>query len=162
MKITTPLAARYRKFVNEPASIKNAAWLIAAVTLMSVLLGALVMWVLDRPEYETYGDALWFTLQTVTTVGYGDVTPTSGIGQTVAAIVMLTAIAFTTVVTAAITSSFVAAAQAKRADEQQAQDESDLQRLEDALEAINRRLDGIEDELRRQGGESDAGSDDAG
>ena len=159
MKMKTPLAARYRKFVNEPASIRNAAWLIAAVTLTSVLLGAVVMWAFDRSEYETYADALWFTLQTVTTVGYGDVTPTSDVGRTVAAIVMLTAIAFTTVVTAAVTSSFVAAAQAKRADEQQAQDESDLQRLEDALDAINRRLDGIEGELRRDRGRSDAGSD---
>ncbi len=162
MKAKTPLTARYRKFVNEPASIRNAAWLIAAVTLTSVLLGAIVMWAFDRSEYETYGDALWFTLQTVTTVGYGDVTPTSHVGRIVAAIVMLTAIAFTTVVTAAITSSFVGAAQAKRASEQQAQDESDLQRLEDALAAINQRLDGIEGELRRDRGRSDAGSDNPG
>ena len=162
MKLRNPLAARYRKFVNEPASIRNAAWLIAAVTLVSVLLGAVVMWVFDRSDYDTYRDALWFTLQTVTTVGYGDVTPTSDVGRTVAAFVMLTAIAFTTVVTAAVTSTFVAAAQAKRDDEQRAQDESDLQRLEDALDAINQRLDGIEGELRRQGGRSDAGSDDPG
>ena len=156
MDISRPLKARYRKFVNEPASIRNAAWLIAAVTLTSVLLGGIVMWAFDRPTYPTYGDALWFTLQTVTTVGYGDNVPTSPIGRGVAAIVMLTAIAFTTVVTAAITSSFVAAGQAKRRREEQAQDESDLQRLEDALAAITGRLDDIERQLRRRGRGDDA------
>ena len=53
---------------------------------------------------------VWCTLQTVTTVGYGDVTPAEPVGRVVASIVMLTSIGLITVITAAVTSTFVAAA----------------------------------------------------
>ena len=39
-----------------------------------MFLGSLVIWLFDKRDYESYGDALWYSLQTVTTVGYGDVT----------------------------------------------------------------------------------------
>ena len=45
--------------------------------------------IFDRHEYPTCGRAVWFTLQTVTTVGYGDVTPTATIGRAVGAVVIL-------------------------------------------------------------------------
>ena len=50
--------------------------MITSLTVAVVLLGALMMWLFDHGQYPTYGSALWFTLQTVTTVGYGDATPT--------------------------------------------------------------------------------------
>ena len=49
-------------------------------------------------------------MQTVTTVGYGDHVPETAIGQLVAALVMLLGIGFLTVITASITSTFVARA----------------------------------------------------
>ncbi len=64
-----------------------------SVTIAVVVVGAILMWAFDRDkQYASYGEALWFTLQTVTTVGYGDTTPTSAIGRVVAAVVMLTGI----------------------------------------------------------------------
>jgi voltage-gated potassium channel Kch len=53
-------------------------------------------------------------MQTVTTVGYGDVTPTSKIGRLVATFVMLEGIALISIVTAAVTSNFVERARAAR------------------------------------------------
>jgi voltage-gated potassium channel len=50
---------------------------------------------------------LWWAVQTVTTVGYGDHVPTTAAGQLIAAFVMLAGIGFLTVITAAITSTFV-------------------------------------------------------
>ena len=50
----------------------------------------------------------WWALQTVTTVGYGDVTPARTSGRIVAAFVMLQGIAFLAILVAAITSTFVA------------------------------------------------------
>ena len=58
---------------------------------------------------------LWWAVQTVTTVGYGDHTPVTVSGRLVAAFVMLVGIGFLTVVTAAITSTFVSRAEGEQA-----------------------------------------------
>ncbi len=101
---------RLEQFLEHPSSIRYAVAAITSFTVFAVVIGALVVRVFDRSEYPTFGSALWFTLQTVTTVGYGDVTPTEPIGRVVASIVMLTSIGLITVITAAVTSTFVAAA----------------------------------------------------
>ena len=76
-----------QRFRADPASIKNATIAIIMVTAVVVFLGAGVVRLFDRREYPTFGKALWFTLQTVTTVGYGDATPERAIGRVVAAVV---------------------------------------------------------------------------
>jgi voltage-gated potassium channel len=52
----------------------------------------------------TFGDALWWALTTVTTVGYGDRFPVTGTGRAVAAGLMLSGIALIGVVTATFAS----------------------------------------------------------
>src|SRR5262245_63382499 len=106
------------------------------------------MWLLDHDGYPNLGRALWFTLQTVTTVGYGDVTPTSKIGRLVGGIVMLTAIGFITIVTAAITSTFVEAARRRaEAASEQAEAES-VDHMQVAIATMAGRLDEIAATLR--------------
>lgn len=107
------LSRAWARFQANPASVKVAIAAITTVTMAAVLAGALLMWLFDRANYPSYGQAVWFTLQTVTTVGYGDATPTSGIGRTVAGVVMLTGIGVVTVVTAAVTSVFIEAARVR-------------------------------------------------
>ncbi len=68
------------------------------------------MRLLDHKEYPNIFIGMWWAIQTVTTVGYGDVTPRSVAGRIVATFVMLEAIALVAIVTAAITSTFVARA----------------------------------------------------
>ena len=58
-------------------------------------------------QLPSLGSGLWWAVQTVTTVGYGDNVPTNVTGQLLAALVMLLGIGFLTVITAAITSTFV-------------------------------------------------------
>ena len=60
------------------------------------------------------GSGLWWAVQTVTTVGYGDYVPRNVAGRLVATFVMLGGIGFLTVITAAITSSFVARSREER------------------------------------------------
>jgi voltage-gated potassium channel len=136
------------KFRDDPSSVRNAAWLIITATVVAVLAGALVVWLFAHSEYPNYGRALWFTLQTVTTVGYGDVTPTSPVGRVVGGVVMLIAIGFITIVTAAITSTFVEAAR-RRAD--QATDAAEAEtagQTQAAITALATRLDAIDATLQ--------------
>jgi voltage-gated potassium channel Kch len=114
---------------------RGAALVIAvASTAMTVLAGVL-MTVLDRDEYPSIGSGLWWAIQTVTTVGYGDSVPTSFAGRIVAAVVMLFGIGFLTVVTAAITSTFVA-----RSRREHSATAEQLRRLDDRLERIEAAL----------------------
>ena len=65
------------------------------------------MTVVDGDNFPSLGSGLWWGVQTVTTVGYGDRVPTTVAGQLLAALVMLLGIGFLTVITAAITSTFM-------------------------------------------------------
>jgi voltage-gated potassium channel len=144
VRLPRKLHRTIERFQEDPSSVRIAAWLIISATVVAVVAGAVVVWLLDHAEYPNFGRALWFTLQTVTTVGYGDVTPTTAVGRLVGGIVMLTAIGFITIVTAAITSTFVEAAR-RRADEarEDAEAEADDQ-TQAALAAVTARLDEIE------------------
>jgi voltage-gated potassium channel Kch len=94
---------------------------------------------------------MWWALQTVTTVGYGDVTPRNPSGRIIAAFVMLQGIAFLAITTAAITSTFVARATKER-DLAHAADEDDAEvRIEAQLKGIDQRLDRLEKMLRGRG-----------
>jgi voltage-gated potassium channel len=148
-----PFKKSLTSFVEDPGSSRRAAWLIVVATVLAVVLGGLVMWIFDHREYPSLGRALWFTLQTVTTVGYGDVTPASTLGRIVASVVMLIAIGFIAIITAAVTSTFVEAARRKSVDEEEEQDENRLERMETALGSIEARLERIEARLG-SGGES--------
>jgi voltage-gated potassium channel len=84
---------------------------------------------------------MWWALQTVTTVGYGDVAPKDLVGRLVGALVMLEGAAFIAIVTAVVTSTFVARA-TREGDAARAQDElSDRELLDERFDALERELD---------------------
>jgi hypothetical protein len=111
-----------------------AVQIIGLYTLTTVLVGALVIWLVDGDDFPSYGLALWWAVQTVTTVGYGDIVPTHAVGRIVAAVVMLTGIALITVVSGAVASGLLQSVRRKRGVDPE-------QRLMAELEVIHRRLD---------------------
>jgi voltage-gated potassium channel Kch len=130
--------------LREPASVRNAASVIVVATLLVVVAGGVAIRILDHHEYSSIWLGMWWSLQTVTTVGYGDVTPTSAAGRFVGAIVMLEGIAFLAIITAAITSTFVARAAAERSAREQVQDDLADDRLDTRLIELSQRLDRVE------------------
>lgn len=64
----------------------------------------------DSPDgnIRTLGDAVWWSFTTMTTVGYGDHAPTTGLGRVIAVGLMLSGIALLGVVTANIAAWFIA------------------------------------------------------
>jgi voltage-gated potassium channel len=87
-------------------TVPRAARIIASVTVAVTVLAAVLIHFTDRQTFPNIGDSLWWAIQTVTTVGYGDLVPASAAGRLVAALVMLVGIGFLTVITAAIISTF--------------------------------------------------------
>jgi voltage-gated potassium channel len=137
----TRLERRLGTAVARATTPRGAAIVIAtASTAITVGAGSL-MTVFDHENYPSVGSGLWWAVQTVTTVGYGDNVPVTLAGQLVAVLVMLLGIGFLTVITAAITSTFVSRSQREQAPsdaetamaEQFRQLDSRLERIEAAL-----------------------------
>src|SRR5262249_54001441 len=90
--------------IGRAATPRRGAEVIAAVTTVVTVGSGLLMAGIDHKNFPTLWLGLWWAVQTVTTVGYGDHVPTSAAGMLVAVLVMLLGIAFLSVITAAITS----------------------------------------------------------
>jgi len=135
------------KFLREPPSVRNAASVIVTATLTVVVVSGVAMRLLDHTQYHSVWVGMWWALQTVTTVGYGDVTPTKPIGRIVAAFVMLEGIAFLAIVTAAITSTFVARAERERSLAEAEADEAREAEFNIRLDQLAQQLNRIEASL---------------
>ena len=130
-----PVTARL--LLHQSLTARRAAGIIAAFTVLITVAGGILERVADRQEFPTIGRGLWFALQTVTTVGYGDVTPKQADGRFIGAVVMLTGIGFLAVITASVTASLIESSRRRFA----AQSDVDAARR---LEEINQRLARIE------------------
>ena len=102
------------KFLREPPSVRGAAGTIVTATAIVVVAGGVLIRFLDHSEYSDVWVGMWWALQTVTTVGYGDVTPKTVVGRIIGSFVLVESIAFLTIVTAVITSTFVEQARRQR------------------------------------------------
>ena len=142
---------RMTAFLRKPPSIRAAAGVIVTATTLVVVGAGALMRVLDHSEYANIWVGMWWSLQTVTTVGYGDVTPKEPIGRVVGAFVMLEGIAFLAIITAAITSSFVARAERERELADEASDAELGDRLDARLDELDARFDRVEGMLRDLG-----------
>jgi hypothetical protein len=143
-----PVARAWNSFALHPSSVRKAIRVIVAAYLSAMLIGGTLMWLLDPKDYPDPWRAFWYVLQTITTVGYGDATPTDPVGRVVGAGIMLVTIASLSILTAFITSAFVEARQAERRATRDAEEAAHRERLEGRLTELIERLDRIE---RQQG-----------
>jgi voltage-gated potassium channel len=123
--------------VTRTLTIRRAALLIAGFTIAITLIGGALIWILDNKEFPTLGSGLWWSVQTITTVGYGDHVPSSPEGQLVGTLIMVAGIGVLTVVTATVTAAFVESARMRFG---RGRDEELLRRLE----RIEQRLEQLE------------------
>lgn len=106
----------------------------------------------DGGNIESFPDAIWWSIVTVTTVGYGDHFPVTAGGRGVAIVLMITGIAVFGVLTASIAAYFV------EQDEEQSQD----QELSEKLDAVLARLQAIESQIASSSERADAAASPAG
>ena len=137
----TRFERRLERWVERATTPRGAAIVIATVTIAITLVSGILMTVVDRENYPSIGSGLWWAVQTTTTVGYGDNVPTTVAGRLVAVLVMFFGIGFLTVITAAITSTFVTRSrfEQKGADPEPPTAEQ-LRRLDERLERIEAAL----------------------
>jgi voltage-gated potassium channel len=141
---------RMSKFLRQPPSIRMAASVIVTATALVVVGGGVLIRVIDHSEYSNIWVGMWWSIQTVTTVGYGDVTPKHASGRLVGVIVMLEGISFLAIITAVITSSFVARAERERALAEDVEDAALEARLDARFDDLSVRFDRLESMLREE------------
>jgi voltage-gated potassium channel len=120
---------------------RDAAFLIVAVWLVAVIVFGIVEHFLDDRTFPTVWLGMWWALQTVTTVGYGDVVPQDSVGRAVASFLLLGGLALLSVVTATITSGFVARAQRESHQDAEAELLREIRELRARVDALGERLE---------------------
>jgi voltage-gated potassium channel len=127
------------KGVRETRSIlrhRGLNWVLLIVLVLNMIAAAAVLeFERGNPQanIDSYPDALWWAVTTITTVGYGDRFPMSPAGRGVAVVLMIAGIAMFGVITATIAAYFV---------EQKAEED-----VAGRLDQIVKRLDRIEARL---------------
>ena len=131
------------------ANARSVTFGLAATFFALALVGAIVMRIADSHNFPSVGLATWWALQTVTTVGYGDVVPTTTAGKIVGAIEMVFGISLISLLTAAVTSTVVQRGQAAATEKDRIRDEQTRQTVVEGLAQLDDRLSRIESELRK-------------
>jgi voltage-gated potassium channel len=111
-------------------------WVLLIVLVLNLVAAAAVLeFERGNPQanIDSYPDALWWAVTTITTVGYGDRFPMSPAGRGVAVVLMIAGIAMFGVITATIAAYFV---------EQKAEEDvaSRLDQIMDRLDTIEATL----------------------
>jgi voltage-gated potassium channel Kch len=119
----------------------KGAWrVIAVVTVAVTVVGGVLVRLTDPASIPSLLTGFWWSLQTVTTVGYGDVVPASVAGRVTAAVVMLAGLSFLAVTTAAVTNAFVEAAARRRGAHADDTVLAEIKRLRAELEQLRAEL----------------------
>ena len=119
---------------------RYAAYVIVVSWTAGVIVFGVVERLVDPESFDSVWLAMWWAIQTVTTVGYGDVVPGETAGKVIASVLMLGGLSLYAVVTGVITSVFVTRA---RADHEAAKDDPIMQELEQ----MSGQLDAIKADL---------------
>jgi voltage-gated potassium channel len=89
---------------------------LGSATIITII-GSFAIYFLERDTSTTiksYGDAFWWSIVTVTTVGYGDISPTTSAGRVIAAILMLSGIGFLSMLTSTVSTYFITKTEQKK------------------------------------------------
>jgi voltage-gated potassium channel len=141
---------RISKIVNA----RSVTFGLATTFFLLSLVAAVVMRIVDHHDFPNLGLAIWWSLQTVTTVGYGDIVPTTHIGRVIGGAELVLSISFIAFLTAGVTSTVIhnQEARAKEADRSKQAEDSHaildaLTQARTAIEALDSRLESIEAKL---------------
>ncbi|MGP8022984.1 MAG: ion channel, partial [Methanobacterium sp.] len=80
------------------------------VLFLVLIIGSYLFFIAEHavnPEVSTYESAMWYSIVSMTTVGYGDIVPITAIGRIIGVIIILTGMGYVSLVTATLAYSFI-------------------------------------------------------
>lgn len=131
------LTSRFNRFLRT-----NGFIYVLYITLTTIVIGSILIYIFEKNlTIYSYADAIWWSFVTTTTVGYGDISPSSNAGRIVAALLMMIGIGFVGMLTGTIATYFLSSNKNKTISENQILDLSDISK--DKFEAIVNYVDFI-------------------
>jgi len=120
------------------ARTKGRYVLSAAVTLIAA--SASAVWFFERGgnSIDSWGDTIWWSFTTMTTVGYGDISPVTGGGKAAATLLMLAGITVFGVITANMAAWFTRS-------KEEAENDDLARQVEELTAAVERLVERIEE-----------------
>ena len=119
------------------------AYTAGGVSLL-VLLSSLAVLDAERGEpgtpITTFGQAVWWSLVTITTIGYGDLAPVTAVGRCAAVLLMIGGVALAGVVTATL-ASWIVSLVAEENAEQEAATRAQVDALQQQVAALSERVE---------------------
>lgn len=91
--------SKAKRFLNT-----NGFKYVLCLAFVSILISSFAMMYFENMNFQ---DSLWWSFVTATTVGYGDLSPTTGAGRIIASLLMLVGIGLIGSLTSSITSFFL-------------------------------------------------------
>jgi voltage-gated potassium channel len=140
--------SRFERHAERAIAERHAFRYLAIATLVLSVGAGVLVWAIDRRDFDSIGEGCWWALQTLSTVGYGDVVPHTAWGRVVGSVVIVIGVTFLAMLTAAITSYFVSADQDRRDAEVKELRGRETVDHDAVLAEILQRVRAIEDELR--------------
>jgi voltage-gated potassium channel len=110
MRVGAVLEQRIESVSAESQKFRVENTVIAVYMFFSLVFGTVGIMVFEKGQdsgFETLGDGLWWCVVTITTVGYGDISPSTAGGKVVAGIIMFIGLSFYALLTSSISSILI-------------------------------------------------------
>lgn len=124
---------------------------VCSSAVLLIYIGSLAILDVERTapgaKITDFGRALWWTFVTVTTVGYGDLSPVTWQGKCIAVGLMVTGIALIGIVTATLASWIVDSVDSET-DKRAQENSSEIQQLRSSVAELSATVTALHNELR--------------
>jgi voltage-gated potassium channel len=126
----------FRSLLGGEPTVVRAGATIAASTMTIAIAAGFLMRLADQESFPNIWRGLWWAIQTVTTVGYGDVVPRTVAGRIIASLVMLAGIGFISVLTATVAAAFIESARRRLEADRSDSTDAKLEELRAQIAAL--------------------------
>src|SRR4051812_47086929 len=92
--------ARFGRRAGRAIADRHIVRYLSGATVLVAAGAGVLVWLIDRRDFATVGNAMWWSVQTLTTVGYGDIVPHTTWGRVVGSAVMVLGLTFLSILTA--------------------------------------------------------------
>ncbi len=153
VRLTGVFARGAQRVVSFPREANSQLAVGASTFLLLTLVASVLALALEEgrsgSQINTMGDALWWAVATVSTIGYGDVVPHTSGGRILAFALMLAGVGLVGVVVANLASRVMSGVEERLGSAALSQEEAAMRGLQSQLVEINERLARLEDAQRR-------------